>query len=104
MLAERLAMNASMIKMQRVGGDSINDMHRITLPGKQLFCKVNSSTKFPSLFLKEKKGLEWLHHTATIQVPKVIDCFETNNRQVFLLEWIEEGLRKETFRKGFGGS
>lgn len=85
-----------------IGGGSINDTYRISLTGQNVFCKINSATKFPRLFEKEKKGLECLGKQDLVKVPGVIDVFESKDCQVLLLEWVEEGERTESFWKKFG--
>ena len=90
------------IQFSPVGGGSINETCAIKFGKQQLFCKINSATKFPQLFEKERKGLEWLGRQNIIRVPQVIDCFETGKQQVLLLEWITEGERTESFWKNFG--
>ncbi|MFL5731511.1 MAG: fructosamine kinase family protein, partial [Cytophagaceae bacterium] len=72
--------------LQPVGGGSINDSYRISFAGKNLFCKINSATKFPHLFEKEKKGLQILSSSQTIKTPAVVDCFEAEGRQFLVLE------------------
>ena len=37
-----------------------------------------------------------------IKTPVVIDCFEAEDKQVLLLEWVQEGERTESFWKCFG--
>jgi len=85
-----------------VGGGSINQTYQLTFGGHQLFCKINSATKFPHLFQKESEGLNAIKKHGMIKVPNVIDCFEVEGCQVLLLEWIEPGERTECFWKKFG--
>jgi protein-ribulosamine 3-kinase len=37
-----------------------------------------------------------------VKTPRVVDCFETGNYQVLLLDWINSGERTEEFWKKFG--
>lgn len=85
-----------------VGGGSINECYRINQEGRSYFCKINSATKFPQLFLSEKKGLQLLASRNLIKTPDVIDCFEADNRQFLFLEWIPEGERTKKFWSSFG--
>lgn len=86
-----------------IGGGSINQTYRITLPGQQqFFCKVNNAQRFPQLFLKEKTGLERLGKTGTIKVPKVVAYSVFDNNQILVLEWIESGTKDEMFFRRFG--
>lgn len=87
----------------RVGGGSINETFRLKLSGRQqFFCKVNSATKFPQLFEKEKNGLNLLAKAAVIQIPGVVHYFIAGDEQVLVLEWMEEGLRNKFFWTKFG--
>jgi protein-ribulosamine 3-kinase len=90
------------LKFSSVGGGSINETWRISWPGHQAFCKINSATKFPRLFKKEKLGLEFIQKHERIKSASVIDCFETSDEQVLILGWIEEGERSQSFWKKFG--
>jgi protein-ribulosamine 3-kinase len=90
------------INFNPVGGGSINDAYRISLGREMVFCKVNSASKFPHLFQKEKAGLELIAKQAVIKTPAVIECFENEGKQFLLLEWIEAGERTEKFWKAFG--
>ena len=87
---------------QAVGGGSINQTCRLTFADHSLFCKINSASKFPHLFQKEANGLNLIRKQEVIKTPGVIDCFEQDNAQVLLLEWIDTGERTEVFWKSFG--
>jgi len=89
------------LQIQSIGGGSINKTYRIK-GEKNFFCKLNSATKFPLLFLKEQNGLELIKKQNCIKTPVVIDCFEHEEEQILLLEWINEGERTEAFWKNFG--
>lgn len=94
--------NVGKINFSSVGGGSINDTYRISFGDKNVFCKINSATKFPQLFAKEKNGLELICKQGIIKVPSVINCFEFEDKQILLLEWINEGKRTEGFWRTFG--
>lgn len=102
-LKELFSYNTNEIQFGSVAGGCINDTYRITLGHQQFFCKTNSATKFPQLFEKEANGLRLIARQNDIKVPEVIDCFESNDQQILLLEWINEGERTERFWKKFGG-
>jgi len=89
-------------RFSSIGGGSINDTYRIQSDRLTFFCKLNLVKKFPGLFEKEKKGLEFLRSTHTIRIPEVVWCGEFESYQVLILEWIEQGLRTENFWKKFG--
>lgn len=100
LIAQKL--NASSLQLQPVGGGSINQSFRILSGSHTWFCKVNSATKFPHLFEKEAEGLRLLGAQDKLRVPKVIDSFYAEDKQVLLLEWIQSGQRTTEFWKSFG--
>jgi protein-ribulosamine 3-kinase len=99
-LQERLKL--ARIDVSIVGGGSINDAYRVGNGNSLYFCKVNSATKFPHLFRKEKAGLERIARTGVIRTPEVKDIFEEDGKQVLLMEWVEEGARTPRFWTRFG--
>lgn len=101
-LKELFSINTNEISFGSVGGGCINETHRINFGNQQFFCKINSATKFPHLFKKEANGLNLIAQQKSINVPGVIDCFETNGQQILILEWINEGEGTEAFWKKFG--
>lgn len=90
------------VKLNAVGGGSINESYRVTVNNQTVFCKINSATKFPQLFSTEAAGLRRIAAQKIIRTPEVLDCFETAGQQFLLLEWIAEGERTQTFWKRFG--
>jgi protein-ribulosamine 3-kinase len=101
-LKELFSTNTNEISFGSVGGGCINETYRIDFDNHQFFCKINSATKFPHLFSKESHGLKLIAQQNVIKVPQVIDCFEAQEKQILLLEWISEGERTENFWKKFG--
>ncbi len=85
-----------------VGGGSINQAYRIETGKYYFFCKINAITKYPSLFANEQKGLVLLAKQQVIRVPQVLAIGEAGDYQVLVLEWIEQGLRTDSFWKNFG--
>ena len=86
-----------------MGGGSINETCQVSINrDARLFLKLNSTTKYPGLFEKEKDGLEFLGKQKIIQTPSVIVCDNIHEYQVLVLEWIEGGLRTEKFWNEFG--
>jgi len=91
------------LQVRAVGGGSINNAYLITTSKRQhWFCKINDAGRFPDLFVLERQGLALVEATATIRVPKVIACEMIAGKQVLVLEWIEEGLRSDSFWTAFG--
>ncbi|MER3497808.1 MAG: ketosamine-3-kinase [Chitinophagaceae bacterium] len=92
----------SSLQLQPVGGGCINECFCITSTTKRFFLKINSLSDYPGMFETEKKGLEMLGIHQLIRVPAVVDCFENEDRQFLILEWIETGILTDGFWKKFG--
>src|SRR6516162_1955629 len=102
-LAGAIGTSISSVRIESIGGGSINDTYQlVTNHQRKFFCKVNGKTKFPGLFEKEKAGLELLDSHQIIRVPKVIACAFTENSQLLILEWLEQGIKTEKFWRKFG--
>lgn len=89
--------------IKAIGGGSINQTYQLQLAnGTSYFCKINSASAFPHLFLKEKRGLELLGRTGAIRVPHAIAVSQFEDHQILILEWIESGAKDKRFFKDFG--
>ncbi len=88
-------------KVSSLGGDSINQCFRLEAGDEHFFCKINSASKFPQLFLKEKKGLEALA-LPPLRTPGIIDQGEEGDWQFLVLEFVKEGKRTSSFWEDFG--
>jgi|SRR5579871_5297462 len=102
-LSQKLNTQISSVQLIPIGGGSINKTYKIIINKNHFFfCKINSAKKFPSLFIKEKNGLELLAMQNIIRTPKIIACAEFENDQILILEWIEQGLKTKLFWQNFG--
>jgi len=102
-LPEKVHSTISSLQFSSVGGGSINDTYEITVNNTQkFFIKINSLHKFPSLFEKEKNGLNFIAGMEIIRTPKVFESSIVNDRQILLLEWIDQGLKSQSFWTSFG--
>lgn len=101
-LSKKLNTSAS-IRLQPVGGGSINNTYKVAVPGQQnFFLKLNNANRYPGLFEKEKNGLKFLSEQNCINIPSVILCNIYSDNQILLLEWMSSGPRSENFWKQFG--
>ena len=104
LLSEKLGLKISSLQLHSVGGGSINDTFQVSINNNfKYFLKLNSATKYPALFEKEKKGLEFLGRQQIILVPAVVAHDVVDDYQILLLEWIEGGLKIPEFWRQFGG-
>lgn len=101
-LSSTLGTSVQVKKLTALGGGSINHTYRLDTVSEKFFCKVNSADDFPAMFRKEQHGLELLAGAKCIRVPRVIGNYFDRSRQVLVLEWIEQGIRTESFWKTFG--
>src|SRR5215813_13648635 len=94
LISEQLNTSISSIDLNSVSGGSINHTYGVTVNhDSRFFRKLNSSTEFPGLFEKEKKGLEFLALQNCISTPAVVACDMLDNYQLLLLQWIDTGIR-----------
>jgi len=101
-IASELKLDPHATKIKSVGGGCINDTYKIVSKTGDFFLKVNSKTKFPTMFKSEFMGLEHLDSSCKIIVPKVIHQFSDENTSYLILEWIENGNQGKNFWENFG--
>jgi protein-ribulosamine 3-kinase len=102
-LEEYLNLPVSSILFQPIGGGSINKTYKILIAKTgAFFCKINSASRFPSLFQKEKNGLLLLAEQKIIRTPSPKACEEIHGEQILVLEWIEQGQKTIKFWQIFG--
>jgi fructosamine-3-kinase len=90
-------------RLEAVHGGSINACYRVFCSESNFFCKINSATKFPQLFEKEKSGLETLRAN-NILTPSVIACLTEDGLQVLVLEWIMQAPAGPEFHEKLAAS
>ena len=102
-ISNNLQSTISSIEFHAAGGGSINYSYQIHVNNsKKFFCKINTAIAYPQLFEKEKNGLLLLQKQNLIRVPHIIACEVFEEKQVLILEWIEQGLKTPSFWKSFG--
>jgi fructosamine-3-kinase len=90
-LAQVLDTPGNLIHIIPVSGGSINRSFKITTENNgHFFCKINAWSAFPSLFEKEKSGLNLLKRSGTVKVPDVVSCGRKEDLQWLILEWIDQ--------------
>src|SRR5579875_3825877 len=102
-LSQYIGAPVSSLQWQPVGGGSINHTYKITVNNHiRFFAKINSATRFPLLFEKEKNGLHFISRQHIVKTPQVVDCRVIDDLQILVLEWIDEGERTKDFWRRFG--
>jgi protein-ribulosamine 3-kinase len=99
------AVNASSaaLSFTATGGGSISNAYIVYSNNKSsFFCKLNSSSRFPDLFNKEKNGLDAISKAKIIRTPKVVLVDKVGDTELILMELIQAGQRTNTFWKQFG--
>ncbi|RVU00797.1 fructosamine kinase [Mucilaginibacter limnophilus] len=72
-----------------VSGGDINRAYCLHTATGKYFLKTNSNSRFPGMFHAEANGLELIHQSNTIAVPKVILQGDHNDESFLLLEWLD---------------
>ena len=93
---------SAVTEIKPIGGGCINQTYKIITADRHFFCKVNSASKFPHLFEKERNGLALIEKQNIIKVPKLIAYDILDDLQILILEWIEEKSKNDQFWKIFG--
>ena len=88
--------------LESVSGGSINRCFQIGYGTDRYFLKLNSTSKFPTMFDAEAKGLKRITDTNTIKVPEVISFGIAANEQFLLLEWVEKGINNTASQQLLG--
>jgi len=104
LLTEKLGKKISSLDFHEIGGGSINNTYKVTINHNiSFFLKTNSAKRYPSLFEKEKRGLEFLDQKRILLVPQIVACDIVEDQQLLIMEWIETGKRMEKqFWQKFG--
>jgi len=75
--------------IKSVGGGDINDAYQLIANGKECFLKVNSSLKYPAMFMAEHRGLALLKDHSNFFIPKVYFNGEHQEFSYLLMEWMD---------------
>ena len=87
LIAERLG--SAVQSKQRLGGGDFAEANRCVLAdGRQVF--VKSHLQPPEFFFStEAAGLDWLHSTGTVNIPKVL--LVCDDPPLLVLDWVDQG-------------
>ncbi|HEY9364215.1 MAG TPA: fructosamine kinase family protein [Chitinophagaceae bacterium] len=72
----------------KTGGGCINQTYHVSTGKQRFFLKFNSAQNLRGLLDKEKNGLDFISKQQIIKTPSIISFSENKNRQLMLLEWI----------------
>lgn len=92
---KNVASNEILQHMQPVSGGDINQAYYVQTDRNEYFVKLNRHMTI-GFFQFEEKGLSMIRRTETIDVPKVIGCFEVDGVPMLWMEWIEGRKVAET--------
>ncbi|MGC4036463.1 MAG: fructosamine kinase family protein [Chitinophagaceae bacterium] len=102
-MSEKVQSKLNSLQVLPVGGGSINECYRLTIDdNRSFFLKLNIAKKFPGLFEKETNGLNFLASQKIIKCPEVFFISTINDQQLLILEWIDTGIKTNSFWKIFG--
>ncbi len=86
------------------GGGSVNHTLCLDTTGGRFFLKMNSASRYPQMFEKEVKALNFLRSKNVVQIPDVIYQDKTEEHSFLLLNWIDYGRRPAFFWQKLGSS
>ena len=87
-----------------VFGGNISAAWQLVTPSGQYFLKTNGSSWAQKMFEAEATGLRTLRASQCIRAPEIIHRGVWEGESYLLLEWIDEGLRPDSFWTRFGNS
>ncbi len=90
--------------VRRVSGGCINACFRVEFPEGIFFLKSNDARRFPGMFQAESRGLQALHQSGAVRVPRVLTHGQDDNHSWLWLEWIESGPRAADHQQHLGRS
>ncbi|OYU96313.1 MAG: hypothetical protein CFE21_07905 [Bacteroidetes bacterium B1(2017)] len=85
-----------------IGGGEINQTYKVLTDQGIFFVKVHELEQFPKMFEKEMFALKALQKTGTIEVCNPIGICETDTKEFFFLDYIENGPPSENFWSSLG--
>lgn len=89
-------------RISGVGGGDINVAYKLSSDEGDFFVKLNSSTLYPRMFIKEKNGLDLLRSAEEIRIPQTIATDETDDKAFLILEFMKPASMIQDFWAVFG--
>lgn len=94
--------DVSRVRLNMLGGGSINQAFKMSLGVEQYFLKVNLAGKYPMMFGCEARGLQAFSALSQFKIPQIVAVGEFQDFAYLALEFIESGKPKPTFWALFG--
>jgi len=94
-------LTAADVKLQPVGGGSINRTYHASAGEKSVFVKLNNAEAYPGMFEAEARGLELLSKHSQFEIPRVLKTDAENNTAYLVMEWITNGGQNPDFWENF---
>ena len=101
LLSKKLHERVTILSEQYVGGGSINDARSIQTTGGKFFVKINSASRYPSMFETEAKGLALLEEKRVIPIPHVVGFGEDDADTFLILNYIKAAPKESFFWENF---
>jgi fructosamine-3-kinase len=89
-------------EIQPLSGGDINEVFSARSDRNYFCVKLNSASRFPEMFEREREGLKNLENSNTIRVPKTFKSGIFEDRQFLIMEFVEKGLRTNKMWQNFG--
>ena len=90
------------LNQKSLSGGDINNLYLLETTTLPLVVKSNSIADFPNMFEYEKKGLEKLKQTKTIQIVDTINQINHNDLSFLILNYIKTSPETSEFWEKFG--
>lgn len=81
------------------GGDFAASYRAILASGREIFIKTHSNPP-PAFFVTEATGLNWLHKTGTVHIPRVLAVRESP--PYLAMEWVQQGVATQNTEQQLG--
>ena len=90
------------LNQKSLSGGDINNLYLLETTTLPLVVKSNSIADFPNMFEYEKKGLEKLKQTKSIQIVDTINQINHNDLSFLILNYIKTSPETSEFWEKFG--
>lgn len=103
-LEKYLDKNITLQSFSFLAGGCINQGGKLSTSAGNFFIKWNSRSKYPGMFEAEASGLQLLKASSSVHIPGVASCFDADDFQAILLEYVESKSKSDSYWENLGTS
>jgi len=89
-LTQSGAVKGQLLAVKSVSGGCINSAYRLDTDQGNFFLKMNDASRYPGMFVAERRGLDLLRSAKALRVPRPIAVGEVDAQQYLLCEWFNQ--------------